>query len=110
MNKKERRAALLAIISDWIAKKAAIGVTDANFSNPKTKQAVKMIENLPIKGKVAIFMPKDDQPFYKSFRNIPYCSLIKPSAPDATQLVTADSLLFTTESLKEFIAHFSKEK
>ena len=109
MNKKERRAALLAVITAKVANKAAFGISSP-FSTPKTKDAALMLRKLPISGKTAVFLPKNDENFLKSFKNIPFCLLITAEKPDILSILSADSLLFTKESLRQLTINFSTDK
>jgi len=110
LNKKEKRAALLAAIYSKVKEKKAIGVADLKFSQPKTKEAAIALEKLPIAGKVIIFAPAGDTSFEKSFRNIPIVTLALANNIDVISVISSDSLIFTKESLSELSKHFSKEK
>jgi len=110
MNKKERRAALLAAVYSKVKDKLAIGVSDLKFSIPKTKEAAKVLEKLPLKGKTVVFLPGGDDNFKKSFQNISYCTLMSPEKPDIILILSADSLLFTKESLEQLALCFSDKR
>ena len=110
MNKKERRAALLAVIFSKVKDKSAIGVTELKFSAAKTSEAVNLIEKLPTKGFVALMAEKNNQNSEKSFRNIAAVKLIYPGQIDIAEILSADTLLFTSKSLKELENTFAAEK
>lgn len=110
MNKKERRAALLAVLTTKVKEKLAIGVTGLKFSVAKTSEAADVIEKLPTKGFVALFAQKENQNLVKSFRNIPIIRLIYPGRINIVEILSADTLLFTPESLKELEDVFSGNK
>jgi large subunit ribosomal protein L4 len=110
LNKKEKRSALLAAIYSKVSDKKAIGVSDLKFSAPKTADAAKAIEKLPINGKVMVFVPAADENAKKSFRNIPIVTLAIANTIDIISVISADSILFTKESLSELEKHFSPKK
>ncbi|MEI8061538.1 MAG: 50S ribosomal protein L4 [Candidatus Berkelbacteria bacterium] len=107
LNKKEKRAALLAAIYSKVSDKKAIGVTDLVFSAPKTSDAAKTLEKLPVSGKVMVFVPAADENAKKSFQNIPVVTLAVANTIDIISVISADSILFTKESLSELNKHFS---
>ena len=109
INKKERKAALLAVIFSKVINKSAIGVEELKFSAPKTKEASGVIEKLPLKGFVGLFLERDNENLEKSFRNIPTVRLFNFDKLDVVSILCADSLLFTKKSLQELEAILSKK-
>ncbi|MEI6144061.1 MAG: 50S ribosomal protein L4 [Candidatus Berkelbacteria bacterium] len=107
LNKKEKRAALLAAIYSKVSDKKAIGVSDLKFAAPKTSDAAKTLEKLPINGKVMVFVPAADENAKKSFQNIPAVTLAVANTIDIISVISADSILFSKESLTELDKHFS---
>lgn len=107
LNKKEKRSALLAAIYSKVTEKKAIGISDLKFAAPKTVDAAKALEKLPIAGKVMVFVPAADENAKKSFRNIPIVTLAVANTIDIISVISADSILFTKESLIELSKHFS---
>lgn len=110
LNKKEKRSALLSAIYSKVCGKKAIGVTDLKFANPKTSDAAKSLDKLPLQGKVMVFIAGADENAKKSFRNIPIVSIAAANRIDIISLVSADSILFTKESLSELGKHFTVGK
>jgi len=110
LNKKEKRAALLAAIYTKVKEKKAIGMSDLALSGPKTKEAATALEKLPIAGKVIVFAPAGDTSFEKSFRNIPIVTLALANNIDVISIISSDSIVFTKESLAELSRHFSNKK
>ncbi|MCX6812655.1 MAG: 50S ribosomal protein L4 [Candidatus Berkelbacteria bacterium] len=110
MNKKERRSAILTIISSKVKDKVVCGISELKFSEPKTSKASSVIEKLPLSGKIGFFTSGDENS-KKSFRNIAGVTLISAKHLDILSFLSADSLLFTKESLKDLEETFSsKEK
>jgi large subunit ribosomal protein L4 len=110
INKKEKRKALLAAIFSKISEKSALGISDLKFKEPSTKIAAKALENLPLKGKVTLFVPKDDEIMVRSFQNIPIVTLVTASKVDLIAVLSSDNLIFTKESLSELRTQFDPKK
>jgi len=110
LNKKEKRAALLAAIYAKVSAKKAIGISDLKFSAPKTADAANALEKLPLAGKVMVFVPAADENAKKSFRNIPIVTLAVANTIDIISVISADSILFSKESLAELSEHFAPKK
>lgn len=110
LNKKEKRAALLSVITGKVSDKSAIGISGLKFSEPKTKTAASALLNLPLKGKAVVFLPVADESAKKSFSNIPYITASTVSRIDIVSLISADNIIFTKESLLELKDHFAGKK
>jgi len=73
VNKRERRAAILAAFSAQI-EAGNVNLVDAiAFAEPKTKDATAMLEALGLKGarRILVILPVYDEVTLKSFRNLP---------------------------------------
>lgn len=111
LNKKEKRAALLAAIYDKVKAKAVVGISDLKFTEPKTKVASSALSKLPLTGKVAVFLTIGDDNGIKSFQNIPFAKIANARNIDVVSVISADNLVFTKESLSELEKQFAvKEK
>jgi len=100
MPKKMRRAAIRSAISSK-AQADAIHVIDGfTFTGISTKVAAGLLSDLNLIGKhVLVVIPVYDQVLYKSFRNIPGVVVRIAPAFSAQDVVAADNLLFTRDSL-----------
>jgi len=107
LNKKEKRAAILSVVSSKVKEKSALGISDLKISEPKTSVASNVLANLPLKGKVVIFLPKEDIIWQKSFRNISAVNFATAYNIDPISIISADNIIFTKESLAELERHFS---
>jgi large subunit ribosomal protein L4 len=97
--KKMVRQALHGALSD----RAAIGriaVVDAwSFEIPSTKDARVGLENLGVSGRALVVLTRQDEKAYKSFRNIPWVDVSLASELSAHDVLCADWLVFTRETL-----------
>ena len=70
MNKKEKRAALKSVLTDRVNENKFIVVDDIKFEAPKTKDFVKMMNNLNV-SKALVVLKDNDLNTVMSAKNIP---------------------------------------
>ena len=70
MNKKEKRAALKSVLTDRVNENKFIVVDDIKFGAPKTKDFVKMMNNLNV-SKALVVLKDNDVNAVMSAKNIP---------------------------------------
>ena len=70
MNKKEKRAALKSVLTDRVNENKFIVVDDIKFETPKTKDFVKMMNNLNV-SKALVVLKDNDVNTVMSAKNIP---------------------------------------
>lgn len=70
MNKKEKRAALKSVLTDRVNENKFIVVDDIKFEAPKTKDFVKMMNNLNV-SKALVVLKDNDVNAVMSAKNIP---------------------------------------
>ena len=70
MNKKEKRAALKSVLTDRVNENKFIVVDDIKFEAPKTKDFVKMMNNLNV-SKALVVLKENDVNAVMSAKNIP---------------------------------------
>jgi large subunit ribosomal protein L4 len=118
INRRERRAAILAALADKIAS-GDLAVTDSiEFTAPKTKDASSLLKafGLDEVRRVLVVLPKYDETAYRSFRNLP--NVVVRTAPSsgngenaektvafsARDLMVAHKVLVTKEALERIEA------
>lgn len=76
INKKMKRLALLGVLT-WFAKNDKIIILkELQSSINKTRQAAKILENLPTSGTVLLILTREEMPLKRAFRNLPYVTTI----------------------------------
>jgi large subunit ribosomal protein L4 len=73
VNRKERRAAILAGLASHIAEGTLVVVDSIVFAEPRTRDAMAMLKSVGVADakRVLVVLPGYDGPTYKSFRNLP---------------------------------------
>ena len=69
------------------------------FEVPSTKQAQRLLDGLGVEGRVLVVVDGDDAVTWRSFRNLPQVHLIEPGQLNAYDVLVADQVVFTSETL-----------
>lgn len=99
MPRKERRRALFSSLSAKASNKEIFALEGINFSEPKTKDFVKILKKLPEAKKILFVLPASDFVFEKSSANIPGVKHILVNYLNPYDVLHAEKICFLTESL-----------
>lgn len=97
--KKMKRLALRSALSTRAAEGQVRVVDRLDWSEPKTKQAVGLLSAIEAGPKVLVVLGAGDTTASRSFRNLPDVVLNETGQLNTYDVVWADSVLFTSESL-----------
>jgi large subunit ribosomal protein L4 len=97
--KKMIRGALACALSDRASDAKVLIVESWPFTGPRTKDARVLLAALGLEGKVAVVVGADDALAIKSFRNLPDVHLLVASELNAYDVLCADWVVFTPETL-----------
>jgi large subunit ribosomal protein L4 len=90
--KKVRRLALKMALSSKLANSQLIILDQYRFEAPKTKEFVKVLENLQV-GKTLFIIAGDDQVLTLSSRNVPYVQVMRPEGLNVYDILRYDYLV-----------------
>jgi len=99
MPKKKIRLALLSALSSKAKDGAVMILDEIKIESPKTKSVVEIMKNLKISNK-ALLISKRDKTLHLASRNIADLSLQDVSSLTTYDVLNADKILFTKESLE----------
>ena len=99
INKKMNRLALCSALSDRAQSERVVVIDQWQFASPKTKDAVSVLENLELEGKIMVVVAPTDDTAIRSFRNLPSVQLVQASELNAYDILCSDWLVFTNETL-----------
>ena len=109
LNKKVKNLARKGALSYKAQQNAIIVVEDFNFEAPKTKEFVKMQNNLKIEGKkLLLVLPEVNKNVYFSSRNIQRVEVMTASALNTYKVMNANVLVMTENALKLVDETFNK--
>lgn len=101
LNKKVKNLARKSALSYKAQQNAIIVVEDFNFEAPKTKEFVKLQNNLKIDGKkLLLLLPENNKNVFLSSRNIQRVEVMTASALNTYKVMNANVVVVTENALK----------
>ena len=101
LNKKLRKLALKSALSAKVADKELIVVDEFKFTEPKTKEMVKVLENIKADKKALIVMDEKDDNVVRSAHNIPGVRTALVSTMNVYEIVNHYTLVLTKAAAKK---------
>ena len=99
--KKLRRLAMLSMLSSKAQENELIVVDKISFEVPKTKEMVKMLENIKAEKKALIVMAEKDENVVKSAANIPGIRTALVGTMNVYEIINHTNLILTEEAVKK---------
>lgn len=101
LSKKMRQAALRSALSSKAKEGVIFVVDDLTKIAPKTKQAVKFIDNLGIGDKKAtLYLSENNDNIIRAFGNLPNVTIAFANQLNAYQALSSGRMIFTKEAIK----------
>ncbi len=95
VNKKVRKLAMLSALSMKVKDDEMLVLDTLTLSAPKTKEMVKILDNLNVKGKALIITAEKDEEVARAARNIPGVKTTVSGAISVYDIVNCDKLIVT---------------
>lgn len=99
--KKLRRLAMLSALSSKAAEKELIVIDEIKFEQPKTKEMVKMLENIKAEKKALIVMAEKDENTVRSAANIPGVRTALVTTMNVYDIINHTNFIVTEEAVKK---------
>ena len=99
VNRKARRAALRAALSDHARRQTLALLHSESFTTPSTRQAAQLLAEWGKDAPVLVVAQEDEEAVVKSFRNLERVLVLEPSELEVGALVWANSVLATEAAL-----------
>jgi len=110
VNRKERRAALRAVLSVH-AERSSLAILDpTNFDEPSTRAAAELLGDWSGRGAVLVVLAEEQARVALSFRNLPRVSVLSATGVGIADLVGAARVLMTEEALEQITARAKGER
>ena len=100
INKKERVLALKSALSNKVQEKSLVVVDNFNMEFTKTKDALKVLENLKLDNKILFVTSDDAENLYLAVRNLPNVLVIYADEVNCYDLVNADMVVIDEAAVK----------
>ena len=97
--KKMKRLALCSALSARAWESAIKVVDDIDWTTPKTKQAVRLLDAMEARGKTLVVLNQLDGSAGKSFRNLGEVRLVEPGHLTAYDVLWSDQVVFTSHTV-----------
>lgn len=97
--KRMKRLALRSALSARASESAVMVVDDIDWSAPKTKQAVALLDAIGAKGKTLLVLSQLDGAAGKSFRNLQEVRMVEPGHLTAYDVLWSDQVVFTSHTV-----------
>ena len=98
MNKKAHALALRSALSIKASEKNIV-VVDA-LTTTKTKEFIKVLENLKVEGKALVVLAEENDEFVRSARNVPGVKVVLANNVSVYDLLNANKLVCTVDAVK----------
>ena len=101
VNRKTVRLALRSALSDRARSERVMVIDEWNFAQPRTKDAIAVLENLSLSGQVLLVLGDSTahQTADRSFRNLPSVHSVSTAELNAYDILRSDWLVFTRDTL-----------
>lgn len=100
INKKEKKLAVKSVLTNKLEEGKLIVLDGFNFTEPKTKEMVKVLTDLKVNGKkVLVLLPGKDENVYKSARNIENVRTLVVQALNTYDLINCEYIVTTKDAL-----------
>ncbi|OFW56460.1 MAG: 50S ribosomal protein L4 [Candidatus Solincola sediminis] len=101
VNRKVRKLALRSALSTRAGEDRVMVLEDFSISEPKTKLAASVFQNLGVEDYILLVLPEEDVKVVKSVRNLPYVDVINLSHLNTYDVLANDRVVFTRASLQQ---------
>ena len=100
MNKKERKLAMLSILSSKLKEKELIAVDTLNLKSNKTKDFNKNLENLKVDNTAVIITNEDNENLILATRNNKSVNVLTVDKMNVLEIATAKYLIVSKDAIK----------
>ena len=102
VNKKERRLAVKSVLSSKVLENELVVVDSLEMKEIKTKEMVKVLNNLKVEGKTLMLLPEKNENVQKSARNIEGVKTTLVNTINVYDLLKYKNLVVTLDTVKKF--------
>ncbi len=101
INKKVRRLAMKSVLSSKVMENEIIVLDELRFDAPKTKEMIKVLENVKAGKKALIVTAEKDENIVKSAANIPGVRTALVGTMNVYEIVNHNSFIVTKEAIEK---------
>ena len=101
VNKKEKRLAIKSLLSSKVLENELIVIDNIQLKEIKTKEMVRILENIKAEGKTLIMLPEREEKVQKSARNIEGVKTLLVNTINVYDLLKYKNLVVTVDTVKK---------
>ena len=101
VNKKERQLAVKSVLSSKVLENTLVVVDSLDMKEIKTKEMVKVLNNLKVEGKTLMLLPEKNENVQKSARNIEGVKTTLVNTINVYDLLKYKNLVITLDTVKK---------
>ena len=101
VNKKERKLAIKSLLSSKVLENELVVVDSLEMKEIKTKEMVKVLNNLKVEGKTLMLLPEKNENVQKSARNIEGVKTTLVNTINVYDLLKYKNLIITLDTVKK---------
>ena len=101
VNKKERRLAILSLLSSKVLENELVILDKMEFAEIKTKNMVNVLTNLKVEGKALVLLPEKNETIQRSTRNIEGVKASLVNTINVYELLKYKKLIMTLDTVKK---------
>ena len=101
VNKKEKRLAIKSLLSSKVLENELIVIDNIQLKEIKTKEMVRILENIKAEGKTLIMIPEREEKVQKSARNIEGVKTTLVNTINVYDLLKYKNLVITMDTVKK---------
>jgi large subunit ribosomal protein L4 len=109
INKSQKRNVIMGIFGEAFRQNKAVVVDTLALKTPKTKEAVSILNSVKVEGKISVILNDTDTNADMSFRNLDGVSMMISNRLNVIDLISADKMVFSIDSLNKLEEIFSKK-
>jgi large subunit ribosomal protein L4 len=107
--RKLRRLAMRSILSSKVAENEIIVLDNLSFEAPKTKDMIKVLQNIGAAKKSLIVLPEKDENVIRSAHNIPGVRTVLATTMNVYEIINHTSFIVTKDAVSKIETLFSKK-
>ncbi len=101
MSKKAKKLALKSVLTDRLQNQMLTVVDELKLSEPRTKEAVKLLEGLDLKGKTLFVVDGKNDNLELGVRNLPDANVLRVEGLNVFDLLMHEKIVCTPEAIKK---------
>jgi len=110
LNKKEHALALASVLSDKVSEKSVVVLESEKFASPKTKDFVKALDAMNLKGKVLIVIDNYDENFARAVSNVKNVTVDLSDNMSVYDVLHTGTLVLTKSVVDDINSQFVEEE